>query len=93
MEVSEEGGVSEANSPQLVPTRKSNRTRFPPVWRKDYVCSSQHEKWTSPHTIDKAVTYDKCSPSQVQFALSIPAIKDPSTCHQASRDSRWLEAT
>ncbi|CAM8953513.1 unnamed protein product [Rhodiola kirilowii] len=74
-----------------VTLRKSARQHKPPVWAKDYVCSTLTKR-TSPHTMDHFVSYSKCAPHHSAFAIKISSMKEPTSFNQASKDDKWLEA-
>ncbi|CAM8911731.1 unnamed protein product [Rhodiola kirilowii] len=81
----------ESVSVPSVPLRRSTRQSKPPVWSKDYVCSTLAKK-TSPHTMDHFVSYSKCASHHSKFALQISSMKEPTSFNQASKDAKWLEA-
>ncbi|CAM8899443.1 unnamed protein product [Rhodiola kirilowii] len=62
-----------------------------PKWLRDYQCNIalQH---TSSHSIEKQVTYEKCSMAHKHFLGLISTHTEPKTYSQASKDKLWVEA-
>ncbi|CAM8972042.1 unnamed protein product [Rhodiola kirilowii] len=73
------------------PTRKSTRQHKPPVWTKDYICSTVRHK-TSPHELMKFISYDKCSDQHTHFISQITDAKEPSSYSKACKESHWIDA-
>ncbi|CAM8889614.1 unnamed protein product [Rhodiola kirilowii] len=69
--------------------RKSNRVTKPPGWQKDFVCGTMK---SSPHSLYKVITYEKCAPQYQCFLAQVTALKEPTTYLQASKDPQWQEA-
>ncbi|CAM8918121.1 unnamed protein product [Rhodiola kirilowii] len=86
----------ESVSVPSVPLRRSTRQSKPPVWSKDYVCSTLAKK-TSPHTMNHCVSYSKCASHHSKFALQISSMKEPTSFNQAKLpkdktlvDCKWI---
>lgn len=77
------------NEDEPVVIRRSERQRKPPVWAKDFVCNTEI---TSPHTVDKVVSYAKYSKEHQVYAASMSDLKEPATFKQAAKDAKWMEA-
>ncbi|CAM8937311.1 unnamed protein product [Rhodiola kirilowii] len=88
--------VPDDSSSTIIPAaapiqRKSNRQHHPPIWAKDYICHSA-ATITSPHQMNKFLSYKKCSPAHQHFVMQLSGIKEPTSFTQAAKDSQWLEA-
>jgi transposase InsO family protein len=71
---------------ESAPLRKSQRVSKPPTHLQDYVCQS------SAYPMTNYVSYSQLTPQHQAYALSISHDIEPSSFHQASKDSRWLTA-
>ncbi|CAM8901857.1 unnamed protein product [Rhodiola kirilowii] len=78
-------------SPVPVLVQRPKRPVHKPVWMKDYYCNGVNQ-YSSPHSISKQVTYDKCSPAHKHFLGIISTHTEPRTYNQASKDKLWVEA-
>ncbi|CAM8929156.1 unnamed protein product [Rhodiola kirilowii] len=84
---------SQSNSNMPIPfaPRRSQRNVKRPGWMQDYQCNTVFNK-SSPHSIDKQVTYSHCSPTHRHFLGLISTYKEPRNYTQASKDKLWQEA-
>ncbi|CAM8965547.1 unnamed protein product [Rhodiola kirilowii] len=74
----------------VIPLRKSVRSHKPPAWQKDYVVGSSYK--TSPHSINKVLSYDHCSPAHKHFLGQVTLHKEPKTYSQAIKNPLWEAA-
>lgn len=80
--------------PQVIPLRRSSRSIVPPIWTRDYACSSNLTK-ASTHCvyhIANFLTYDHFSKPHQQFLAALSLVKEPQFYHEAVTDIRWREA-
>ncbi|CAM8916639.1 unnamed protein product [Rhodiola kirilowii] len=71
--------------------RRSKRHVKPPGWLKDYQCNALLNT-SSPHSMDKQITYEHCSSAHVHFLGLISLHKEPTNYTQASKDELWRTA-
>ncbi|CAM8901423.1 unnamed protein product [Rhodiola kirilowii] len=74
-----------------VPVRKSQRNPKPPGWLQDYQCNALLNN-SSPHSMDKQITYGHCSSAHAHFLGLISLHKEPKSYTQASTDELWRAA-
>ncbi|CAM8961061.1 unnamed protein product [Rhodiola kirilowii] len=74
-----------------IPVRRSQRHVKRPGWLKDYQCNALLNT-SSPHSMDKQVTYGHCSPAHAHFLGLISLHKEPTSYIQASKDELWRTA-
>lgn len=83
--------IEDSDLPHRPVVRRSARSTHPPTWTNDFLCDIPG-KSTSPHSINKVISYANCTAEYHQYAMNILNIKEPTTFKQASKDSKWLDA-
>jgi len=75
-------------------TRRSERTKHPPTWHKDYVVDSQANASTSStrYPLQNFLSYSRFSAAQNTFFANVSGIKEPTTYAQALLDPNWQQA-
>jgi hypothetical protein len=84
------------------PLRRSTRVHKPPTYLQDYHCQLAHCVGSTsspplassgkPYPLSTSLSYDHLSPTHRNFALSVTAISEPSSFHQANQSPHWQEA-
>ncbi|XP_019184566.1 PREDICTED: uncharacterized protein LOC109179511 [Ipomoea nil] len=76
--------------------RRSERTRHIPTRLQDYYCHSlstgSHHSRSSPHSINKVISYEGLSPSHRVCANSILTIQEPQSYNEAVKEEAWRKA-
>ncbi|XP_070026237.1 uncharacterized protein [Nicotiana sylvestris] len=70
--------------------RISLRTKYPPLWLKDFV--TQPSNTTTPYSMANYVSYNSLSPSYQSYIAAFSTIVEPSSYEEAIKDPRWVEA-
>ncbi|XP_070054987.1 uncharacterized protein [Nicotiana tomentosiformis] len=78
------------SKPRVEPTRKSIRTSRPPIWKKDFISLSLHNK--SNYPISYFISYDQISPKYRAFLLAFSSITEHQSYTEAAQDLTWIEA-
>uniref|UniRef100_A0A803QIC3 Reverse transcriptase Ty1/copia-type domain-containing protein n=1 Tax=Cannabis sativa TaxID=3483 RepID=A0A803QIC3_CANSA len=73
--------------------RRSNRTTRPPSYLRDYECHSViQDKTSTPHSLNKYLSYEHLSPAYKTFILALTAHFEPTNYIQASQHRVWNQA-
>ncbi|CAH9054102.1 unnamed protein product [Cuscuta epithymum] len=84
--------VAEPSVTVAEPLRRSSRIRHVPVKLKDYDCSKNKLRHTTPYSISSFISYKGVSSSQRIFVASISASKEPRSYNEAIQHVEWKNA-
>uniref|UniRef100_A0A2N9GDP6 CCHC-type domain-containing protein n=1 Tax=Fagus sylvatica TaxID=28930 RepID=A0A2N9GDP6_FAGSY len=94
--------IDSPGQPVSSPLRRSTRVHKPPTYLQDYHCQLAHYVGSTsspptassgkPYPLSTSLSYDHLSPTHRNFALSVTAISEPSSFHQANQNPYWQEA-
>nr|XP_009799049.1 PREDICTED: uncharacterized protein LOC104245181 [Nicotiana sylvestris] len=76
--------------PRVELTRKSTRTSRPPIWKKDFISLSLHNKANYP--ISNYISYNNISPKYTAFLAAFSSVTEPQSYTEAAQDPSWIEA-
>ncbi|XP_075473458.1 uncharacterized protein LOC142504488 [Primulina tabacum] len=73
-----------------IPPKRSSRQSKPPIWTKDFICSTltTSSPATIPYDLSKYLSYNHISPSHQSFLASISQLTEPTSYKEASADPR-----
>lgn len=78
------------SSTQIIPARKSERSRHKPAYLTDYYCSNLSS--STAHPIEKYLSYSNLSSTHRAYAFSLAAEQEPVIFQEASKHDCWIKA-
>lgn len=80
--------IQPEHTEQPMEIRKSDRSKKPPVWMKDFVSLNIHD--SSDYGIDKYLNYDKLSSKYQAYIAVLSSATKPKSYSEALKDPRWI---